>query len=642
MLLGAMCVAVAGCGGMNMTPSGPVATPLALHGIVHGGQQPITGATISLFAAGTSGYGTGATSLLTAPVSTDGNGNFTITGEYQCPSTSSQLYILSTGGNPGLPGNATNGAIALMAALGPCSLFSGKLTLDPDSFIVINEVSTVAAVYALHGFMTTSSSQVGTSSTNAVGLANAFQLVNNLVTTSTGVPATATTGGNGTVPQATINSLADILAACVNSTGVGDPCSTIFGAALPTVGSAPTDTIQAIYNIASNPANQVGTLYGQISATAPFQPTLGSTAPNDFTVALLYAGGGLSANSMAIDGSGNAWFYNSPLSVAPTVTKLNSNGAIQSGTNGFSTGGVITTKVGNSIAIDPNENVWVPLPTNGSVAKLNGSSGALMSGASGFPGFGSSIAIDGQGAAWMLASTGILKMDNSGNVLSGAGFSTGNGHTPSGISIDKSGNAWVADGTFVNKFDTNGNLLSTSPGYQIPGIEPISLGFDFAGDVWSDNTVGIQTTFVGKLDSNGNALSPTGGYSTCSRQTTSVGMNFCIGWANNPFALDGAGNLWSVQAVQTETNGRPPVFLQPGPFGVAELSNAGAILSGITGYTGGYGPTIDGGASALAVDGGGNLWALFGGTVAEFVGAATPVVTPFSVGAKNQTLGMRP
>jgi hypothetical protein len=45
----------------------------------------------------------------------------------------------------------------------------------------------------------------------------------------------------------------------------------------------------------------------------------------------------------------------------------------------------------------------------------------------------------------------------------------------------------------------------------------------------------------------------------------------------------------------------------------------------------------------IAIDGGGNVWVMLSNnTVAEFVGAATPVVTPFSLGVKNGTLGQRP
>ena len=74
--------------------------------MVHGGQAPISGATIQLWSVGTTGYGLGATALIAATVTTsDGTGivnsnanagnanntlpagSFTITGDYTCPAT---------------------------------------------------------------------------------------------------------------------------------------------------------------------------------------------------------------------------------------------------------------------------------------------------------------------------------------------------------------------------------------------------------------------------------------------------------------------------------------------------------------------------------------------------------------------------
>lgn len=256
----------------------------SLRGSIHGGQQPISGAHIQLYAAGTTGTGMAGGELIeapvvAAPVATDANGNFTITGDYTCPSSSSQLYIIATGGNPGLAAGTNNSALALMAALGPCSLHGGQYTLDPSMFITINEVTTVASVYALAAFMDGSTNHVSASSANLSGLANAFQMVNSLVDTSTGMALP----GNGVARQATIDTLADILAACVNSNGTGAPCSTLFAAVAPNGRPAPTDTIQALYDIVTNPTNQVSVLYGLVPTSPPFQPTL-TVAPNDWTL----------------------------------------------------------------------------------------------------------------------------------------------------------------------------------------------------------------------------------------------------------------------------------------------------------------------------------------------------------------------
>jgi hypothetical protein len=268
-----LCFSV-GCGS-SLTSDSPLVAG-SLRGNIHGGEQPIAGAQIQLFAAGTTGNGMGEIALLEQPVMSDANGNFSITGDYTCPSSSSQLYMVAKGGNPGLtPSTSSNPAIALMAALGPCSLHGGQYTLDPDSVISINEVTTVASVYALVAFIDGDGDDLGASGENLNGLANAFQKVKSLVDTSSGA---ALPGAD----QATINTLGDILAACVNSDGTGAACSMLF-ASSPPGRTEPPDTMLAIYEIVTNPTNQVSVLYGLVPASPPFQPTL-AEAPNDWTL----------------------------------------------------------------------------------------------------------------------------------------------------------------------------------------------------------------------------------------------------------------------------------------------------------------------------------------------------------------------
>ncbi len=69
-------------------PTGGRKAGAALHGRVHGGQQAIVGAQSVILAADATGYGKASDSLLTSPgyATTDSNGDFTITGDYTCPS----------------------------------------------------------------------------------------------------------------------------------------------------------------------------------------------------------------------------------------------------------------------------------------------------------------------------------------------------------------------------------------------------------------------------------------------------------------------------------------------------------------------------------------------------------------------------
>jgi hypothetical protein len=58
-------VLLSGCALKTTAPSNP-AQGVQLSGRIHGGQQPVVGSHVYLFAAGTTGYGATSTSLLTS------------------------------------------------------------------------------------------------------------------------------------------------------------------------------------------------------------------------------------------------------------------------------------------------------------------------------------------------------------------------------------------------------------------------------------------------------------------------------------------------------------------------------------------------------------------------------------------------
>ena len=319
---------LAGCGANSLKQNAPL--PM-LQGVVHGGQQPVVGANIALYAAGAGGYGSTNTTQLSSTVMSGAGGSFSITGLYTCPSASAQMYLVATGGDSGA---GTNSSLALMAGLGTCS------NLSSSTFVDINEVTTVAAVYALAPFMATNSgtpgTSIGTSSTNSQGLTQAFATANNLVNTTTGVPSGASLPSGATVPSAELYTLADILATCVNSNGSTGECSTLFADATPSGGSAPANTIDAIFDIAQNPGNNVSALYNLVNGTSPFQPLLGMT-PNDWTLAINYSGSGLSGpTSLAVDASGDIWVVNTS---GDSLSEFTNNGFALSGSSGYTEGG---------------------------------------------------------------------------------------------------------------------------------------------------------------------------------------------------------------------------------------------------------------------------------------------------------------
>jgi hypothetical protein len=278
-------VLIAGCGlGGNVasntaaTSSSAVAT---ITGSVHGGQQPIVGSTISLYAAGKSGTGSTPRSMLTgAPILTGNGGSFSITGQYSCQ-PGDQVYLVAAGGDAGA---GPNSAIAMMAALGPCSTL---LQNAATSFITVNEVSTIGSVFALAAYMNGAQalgSAPDTASSNA--LAAAFANVQTIVDISSG-SALQTSTGNGIVPQTTIDALANSLAACIDSTGAGSSGCTGLFQNTTIQGIAPSDTLQATLNIARNPTQNASQIFSLAVTNSPFQPSL-TSAPSSFAITVAH------------------------------------------------------------------------------------------------------------------------------------------------------------------------------------------------------------------------------------------------------------------------------------------------------------------------------------------------------------------
>jgi hypothetical protein len=367
----------AGCGS---SPSGTVTNPppppdFTVTGKVVGGQQPVSGAQVEIFAAGAAGYGSGGTLLANAAF-TDASGTFTLDGNVACPSASTPVYITASGGTVGSA--ASNSAIGMMAAIGTC----GSLSTPPA--ITVDELTTVAAVWALAPFLKTGG-HLGTSSGNAQGLGNAFANVNNLVTLSTGAAPGTSAPATATIPTTKINTLADILAACVDSSSSA-PCSTLFAAATPAGGSAPQNTLDAALNIALNPGSNVAALFALAPMAAPFQPAL-TAAPPDWTLAVNYKGGGLSTpGSIALDAAGNVWVAN----YFESVTELSNSGQILSPAGGFTGGGLtesygLTANSDGSVWVTDEQSAGSVNGSEGSVTVLN-SSGTVTSGADGYSG----------------------------------------------------------------------------------------------------------------------------------------------------------------------------------------------------------------------------------------------------------------
>jgi hypothetical protein len=424
-LCAASMIAMTGCTMATSAPATMVGP--ALEGTVRGGQQPVSGATVQLYAATSTGYGAAATSLLTVPVTTSLTGTFSIASDYTCP-TGGMVYLVVTGGNPGIVSVQNNSGLAMMAGLGPCSGITGTK-------ISVNELTTVASVWALAPFMQSTSS-VSTSSTNVQGLTNAFAAINKLVSTSAGSLPGPALPANATIPAPLINTIADILAACINTVNastntVSTNCNTLFTNTTPSGGTAPTNTIQAALNMAKNPALNLTALSNLVPATgAPFQPTVGGNAPNSWTLAINYAPAGMSTpKGITADSAGNIWIPNSGNN---TVTELSNTGAVLSG-SGFG-GGLLNSP--SAIAIDTNGLAWVANTGNNTITHL--------------------------------ASSG----------TTGTNYSGGGLNAPMGIAIDYAGDVWVSNSgsSTLSEFASTGAAISAASGYSGGGLnQPVAI-----------------------------------------------------------------------------------------------------------------------------------------------------------------------
>ena len=560
------------------------------------GTQPVSGASVQLYAAGSSGYGSPATPLLSTPVTTDSNGGFSI-ASYTCPAAASQVYLVARGGNPGLASGTNNTAIALMTALGSCGDLGSTATAS------INELTTAASVWALAQFMSTGAN-VGTSSTNAAGLATAFATVDNLVNASTGTVPGPSLPSGATAPTNELNTLAGILNACAGASGAS-ACASFFAAATPSGGSQPANTIDAAWNIAQNPTLNVGALFNLLPASPPFEPVL-TSVPNDWTLAINYTGGGLNGPSaLAIDQAGNVWiadYFNA-------VSELSSQGAALSPASGY-TGGGLNESYG--LTIDNSGNVWVV--DQQSLGGANGGRGAvtefdptgrILSPTNGFTNGGINFPIGLASAAsgniWIAnyGNSTATVLSSSGAALSGtSGYGAGKLSFPVAVAIDANGNAWLANqsGSTVTSISSDGTQVN-----QIACCTGASgVAIDQHGNVWVANYFGDS---ISELSSAGAVLSS--GY-------TGGGLLRPQG-----IAVDGNGNIWAANY-----QGNSLTELQG-----ADSASPGTPLSPSTGLGTAANLTLP---FALAIDAGGNLWvSSFGSnTITQYVGAAAPVKTP--------------
>jgi hypothetical protein len=466
-----------------------------------------------------------------------------------------------------------------MTALGSCSTIGSSF-----SSVTINEATTIASAYALSGFASVDSNggidigapatgpscnatagwqSTGPSTCNYIGLKNAFATVQNLVDIPSGAtlsitPYYAKNPGAGAgynisyAPQARVNSLANVLAACANpNTGTSAHCASLFTNATVGTGTVPADTLQAALSIAHHPGNNASQIAGLIPAS-PFQPTISSSdasALTDWVLAVVYEGAGLGDG-----GSGTA-----------------SDG----------------DQVAGSIAIDAVGNIWVPVESTfavdgqgngtGLVAVFNNLGGPVSpsSTSANLGGYRSggvynpqAIAIDQKGYAW------IGNFPNSPTVAAG---------NPGSVSVlDVNGNSQY--GTGANGAFTNSLLLTPNPS---------GIAVDGNNTVWVSSNASIASGICGG-DFGGSILPLSGSGSTVSVNGNAVDTYNDSSSCPSYLAIDQSGMLWTYD--YGKTGGQ-----NPHPQSLIIFNSDGSVAEGPYNYEPLNSPN-------LAIDSNGNGW----------------------------------
>jgi len=567
---------LSGCG-LNGEPGLKGITPLNPSGSVHGGQQPVSGALIQLYSVGTTGSGSPSTALIGSTVTTNQSGIFTLPA-YSC-AAATQVYITATGGDPG---EGTNSNLSEMAVLGPCS------SLSSSTFININELTTVAAAYALAPFMS-DYLHVGATGSNPPALVNAFNTANLLINFSSGVSPTPPSGM--ILPVKQLNTVADILASCVNTTGATSAtCTTLFAA------TGKTDTIGAALAMAKNPGSSAITaLFSLQVPTPPFQPAL-SSQPNDFTMPISYTGPELSTPyGIAIDATGSAWVTNesgSSVVKAPTPSTAFA-------TTTYGAGGLIAPR---GISLDRAGNVWIANTGGNNVVKLT--SGGVVVGSSPFSDGGISapvaIANDSAGNAWIanFNAGSISELGSTGTAVGSSPF-TGSGAISSPLSV---------------ALDSNGGVLIGNAGTGQLCIFSNAAVFQSCVD---DGQLFGATAVAVSRSGNVSMSGMTSGSAVAGAFTLATNTGTVI--ANSPglgggltlpvaVAYDGAGNTWFANNNSISEFG--------GLVADSPSTGLGSLNS----------------PAGIAVDASGNIWTTNSGdnSITIFVGLGTPVVTPLA------------
>ena len=642
----------------------------------------------------------------------------TFTADYGgYPTSTSPYYPAGTTTQSGATVTGTpafNPAAVNMAMLGVCPS-SGNFSTGASAlqYVYMNEISTTAMAYAMNGYVPWGTNDqsgndefhIGAPNTTQAqqGIQNAAINAGNLydiqhaAVSSTGdgeghLARSATASGTGVVPQTLIDTIGNILAACVDSNntyraGVGtqSPQCLRLNQYAQDNGyydtTAPThyafNIAQAAFNIAKYPQGMgtattacgcyggtqsytAGTaataaaftsaLYNLPTGNVPFAPNL-SAAPNDFAVAINWqtsSVSGTSANTsltgIDIDASGNVW---TPANVVNKVFSLSPSGVLS--TYAPPTASLVSTVNPGGIAIDTTGNVWVSALA-GTLKFVPGTATGTLIGATTSLG-ASQVAIDSAvspGPYIYIANNNGAGSNNPNSVsqqLTKISSTTGavqSGFplTATGATTPNNSAACVWAMSYLT-LDASGNIWTINQNNTYaPGGEVCRFTSAGVLQYAAQLTPGNQTLGFGHsiaIDAGGNAWFADKNTPYVGKIT--AGLIATNNTGQTVSATTYAANLSAPRGVAVD--GANTIWISNNGNGsITQFSNADTALSPTYYTSTGSGQTD---YAQIDVDISGNVWAVEGsGQLIEYIGAGTPTVQPLSLARSSGKLGAKP
>jgi streptogramin lyase len=562
---------------------------------VRTGSKPIPGAHIVLLRAGNT---RNAVATVLASGTSDSGGNLGLI--YSAPA-GDVLYIVAEG--------APSAAVRLAAVLGTA--------VSAPSSAVVNELTTVAAAYAMSQFLR-NDNIAGPSPALAIAAMTASSLTNATTGQVSGI-LSRSPNGTETATLATLNTIANLVASCVQ-TMEKESCQDLFVDTRPPSSVTPANTLDAVHAMARAPWHNVVALYHLAPHNAPYTPGL-TGSPEAWVLPIKHAGNGREFNgpdTLALDKDGNIWVanqfeYGSAGTPGTGLIRLIPSGLDAPGAP-YSGGGISGP---SGVVIDPAGTVWLGNAAGNSISRFD-AAGKALSPPEGFragrvkrP---QGIAADACGNLWIAnGGTETITEYPAGDPTRAVVFNDLGVRDPTGIAIDGAGYVWAAGSANnrIAKFGADGKPAPGSP-FLLKGIsKPIEIAADSTGNIWVTNHNGHS---VSQIRPDGLDI-----------------RSFPAGEGPWGIAIDGGDNLYIANYK------RPGLMVLCGsqPANCPLGKQTGDILSPPSGYTSGGLMRL----TSVAVDMAGNVWVANhaqldpknktgGDSLVEFVGLAIPTKTP--------------